>query len=78
MNKYLLAAAVLLLTLTACDKKEEVTSPLPLPATQPSLAPAGNTAVNPENAAKLPEPPAQESPANTPPAPASTENTGSR
>jgi len=40
MNKSLLAAAVLAIALTACNKKEEVAVSLPAPATAPALPPA--------------------------------------
>lgn len=60
MNKSLLAAALLAIALTACNKKEEVAVSLPAPATAPALPPA---AAKPVEAAGLaapanPQPPA--------------------
>lgn len=39
MNKSLLAATLLAIALTACNKKEEVAVSLPAPATVPALPP---------------------------------------
>jgi len=58
MNKSLLAAALLAIALTACNKKEEVAVSLPAPATAPALPPAAlpTEAAKPVEAAGLAAP----------------------